>query len=212
MRRVKAQEDPWKITNLEHELAVSEVYAILFPHKMEDGSRVLAEWDRDRSNSVYAQVRYDARMKLKGRLYYLEVERGNHAILDPKQHPDYQPLVGEKDIRVNRETWRKSLNQKLENYIAYQQDSGERFQVLITLEDWRNGVYDPHGTQRLLRDVLMLLHSLQRGNMFLVCLHRDLVGDRDHTVNEIHNEVLGDPFGPIWYSPKEPETMALGDV
>jgi hypothetical protein len=212
MRKMKNQEDPWKITNLEHELAVSEVYAILFPHQKEDSTRLLEEWDRDRSNAIYMQTRYDARLKLKGRCYYLEVERGNHDIYEPEQHPDAPPVPGEKDIRVTRESWRKSLNNKIDNYIRYQEQSGERFQVLITVEDCSYGVYDKGATDKLLENTLRLLHRYQRGNMFLVCLHRDLAGDRDQTEGEIHNELLGDPFGPIWFSPKLPESVSLANV
>ena len=170
-----------------HDLAVADVYAAFYPHQFEGGARLLTEWDR--SSELYMKLRYDARFRLKGRLYYLEVERGNHPIVanENEADPDY---------------FSKSLNHKLDKYVGY--FNGHRDEdatLLITVEDWTGGSYDPHGTETLLNDAWNLVKRYHRGRQILVAKHRDVVGDKDHTEGEIHNEELGDPLGEVWLSP-----------
>jgi hypothetical protein len=204
-RQIKPNESESRIANLAHELAVADVYCALFPHRYSDEKPLLEYWDRDRGNDVAMTVKYDARLKLFGREMFLEVERGNHPILSPE-------TAG----KVGKSYYQDSINYKIERYLKHFRDSGYKpFTVLFTIEDWRMGTYDPEGTEELFEKYAGLLAQFDSHHSekvtFLLARHRDITGDKDHTPGEIHNEVLGDPFGKVWYDPAQNASLSLKD-
>jgi len=204
-RQIKPNESESRIANLSHELAVGDVYCALFPHRYQDGKPLLEYWDRDRGNEVYQAVRYDARLRLFGRDFFLEVERVNHPIIDR-----------EKIDKVARSYYEDSVNYKIERYLKHFRDSGyQPFTVLFTVDDWSNGSYDPQGTEEMFRKYANLLTQYDSHHQdkvtFLLARHRDVVGDKDHTPGEIHNEVMGDPFAQVWYDPSQNAYLSLKD-
>jgi hypothetical protein len=205
-RNSRAHQDDAQTRNLAHELAVADVYCAMFPHRFSDGKRVLEYWERDKQNPAFEAIKYDARLKLFGNDAFLEVERCNHPILDE-----------ERATKAGREYYKDSLNYKLDRYLDYFKANGYKpFAVLITLEDWSKGSYDPSGIEPYFEEVAQLLRRYisthETRVTFLVARHRDVVGNKDHTPGEIHNEVLGDPFGAIWYSAEKNAYVRLQDV
>jgi hypothetical protein len=204
-RQIKQNESESRIANLAHELAVGDVYCALFPHRYSDQKPILEYWDRDRGNDVHQAVRYDARLRLFGKEMFLEVERGNHPILSPEQAE-----------KAGKSYYEDSLNYKIDRYLKHFKDSGyQPFTVLFTIEDWRTGTYDREGTEELFEKYAALLarftsHHTEKIT-FLLARQRDVVGDRDHTPTEIHNEVLGDPLGQVWYDPAQNAYVSLLD-
>jgi hypothetical protein len=139
-------------------------------------------------------VYYDAYLKLFGHPCYLEVERGNHSILEANQ-------------QVSKEYYTKSLNHKLERYWTMFGQLPEKPLLLITVEDWYMGSYDPERTERLLADVVELASRHRFKDQVLVARHRDVIGDREAIEGELHNETLGDPLGDVWLSPADPSAL-----
>jgi hypothetical protein len=204
-RQIKPNESESRIANLAHELAIGDVYCALFPHKYQDGKPLLEYWDRDRGNDVHQTVKYDARLKLFGRDMFLEVERGNHPVLSPEQAE-----------KAGKSYYEDSVNYKIDRYLKHFKESGYKsFTVLFTIEDWRMGVYDPEGTEELFEKYAKLFAQFGTHRedkvTFLLARHRDIVGDKDHTPGEIHNEVMGDPFGQVWYDPAKNAAVSLKD-
>ena len=121
-RHTRANQDPARIANLAHELAIADVYAAMFPHASDDGKRILSFWERSLQNETYTATRYDASLVLFDQPFFLEVERGNHPIVNGKVSNDY---------------YQSSLNFKFERYIEYFKRTGKPFTVLVTVEDWK---------------------------------------------------------------------------
>jgi hypothetical protein len=204
-RQIKPNESESRIANLAHELAVADVYCALFPHRYSDGKPLLEYWDRDRGNDVHQTVKYDARLKLFGRDMFVEVERGNHPVLTPAQAE-----------KAGKSYYEDSVNYKIDRYLKHFRDSGyQPFTVLFTIEDWRMGTYDPEGTEELFEKYAALLGQFSSHHTekitFLLARHRDVVGDKDHTPGEIHNEVMGDPFGQVWLDPTRNAYVSIKD-
>lgn len=202
-RQIKPNESESRIANLAHELAVGDVYCALFPHRYSNGKPLLEYWDRDRGNEVAQALKYDARLRLFGEEMFLEVERGNHPIVNP-----------EKADKVAKSYYEDSVNFKIERYLKHFRETGfQPFTVLFTVEDWSTGSYDPVGSEEMFERYANLLGRFnshhQEKITFLLARHRDIVGDKDHTPNEIHNEVLGDPFGHVWYDPARNDSVSL---
>ncbi len=210
-RQTRPNQDEARIANLAHELAVSDVYCVMFPHKYQNGNRVLQHWDRDVDNETYTQVRYDAALSIDGKPMFLEVERGNHPILPAFDKNGDKPKFVES-------YYLNSLNFKIDRYVKYFQENGYKpFTVLITVEDWSMGVYDADRTVRLFTSVKELVSRYRREAhvteiTFAVALHRHVIGDKDHTPGEIHHEVMGDPFGKVWESPSHEGIVSLRDI
>ncbi len=205
-RQIKPNESESRIANLAHELAVADVYCALFPHKYSDGKSLLEYWDRDKGNEVHQLVKYDARLRIFGREMFLEVERGNHPI-----------LTAEQVKKAGKSYYEDSLNFKIERYLKYFKETDYKpFNVLITVEDWRMGTYDPEGTEELFEKYAQCLAQFNTHHhekvTFLLARHRDVVGDKDHTPGEIHNEVMGDPLGPVWLDPSQNTYVSLKDL
>jgi hypothetical protein len=205
-RQVKPNESEARIANLAHELAVADVYCALFPHRYSDQKPILEYWDRDRGNEVGQAVKYDARLRLFGREMFLEVERGNHPILSPEQAE-----------KAGKSYYEDSLNYKIDRYLKHFKDTGYKpFTVLFTVEDWRLGSYDAEGTEELFEKYARCLAQFSTHHQdkvsFLLARHRDVVGDKDHIPAEIHNEVMGDPLGQVWYDPSQNAYQSLKDV
>jgi hypothetical protein len=192
-RAGKPHEDLFRTTNLLHDLGVADLYCSLYPHNYEDGQALLTEWDRDKTSPQFLELYYDARLLLYGQEMFFEHERGNHAIL-------------EKGKKVSGDYYSKSLNKKLDNYVAYfDKHPFSKRLLLITVEDWSGGYYDAKGTEEYLADVVSCCARYPIAERILVARHRDVVGDREHTEGEIHNEVMGDPLGAVWLSSTDPQ-------
>jgi hypothetical protein len=189
-RAGKPHEDIFRTTNLLHDLGVTDFYCSLYPHNYEDGQALLTEWDRDKNSSQYLELYYDARLVLYGQEMFFEHERGNHAIVESGK-------------KVSGDYYSKSLNKKLDNYVGFfDKHPFSKRLLLITVEDWSGGYYDNAGTEQYFGDVIALCARYPIANRILVARHRDVIGDREHTDGEIHNEVLGDPLGDSWCSPE----------
>lgn len=191
-RHLKDHENLQRLNNLAHELAVTDVYVALHPYRMVDSPKtpVLTEWSREPIGSEYNQVFYDASLQLFKHRCYLEVERGNH------------PVVPE-GSKVSKEYWGKSLNHKLERYASFFGGLKIKPLLLITVEDYSTGMYDDDGTERLLESVIALVCRYPSLAPYtLVARQRDVVGNKDHTEGELHNDELGYPLGDSWTSPE----------
>ena len=209
-RRVrKPNEDEDKIRNLAHWLSVSDLFAAFKPTgKLEywDRKWTTEEWNEYDIDEY--QVRYDARAKIAGKALFFECDRNNEECL-PRATRE----------KATRDRLRKSFNLKIERYISFSKaHPDEPFHVLITVEDWHKGYYDPDGSIDRVTAILNLLrdydrHKFMGGRQFLVGLHRDVVGDKDEDPQAIQNEVLGDPLGNVWLSPADPQTpLSLTDL
>ena len=191
-RAAKPHEDIFRTANLLHDLAVSDVYAVLYNHRFENGTPVLTKWDREENSKEYEQVYYDARMSLFGHQCFLEVERGNHAILDQGQS-------------VSKDYYTKSLNHKLERYWTMFGQLDTKPLLLITVEDWYTGSYDEERTEDLMEKVVELAGRHKFRNQVLIARHRDVIGDREAIEGEIRNDVFGEPLNDVWVSPLNPD-------
>lgn len=206
-RYTRQNQDEARIANLAHELAIADVYCALFPHSYEDGSRVLEFWERSLQNDTYTATRYDASLILYGQPFFLEVERGNHPILSVEQANKAKP-----------EYYRDTLNFKFDRYVDYfHKNDYKPFTVLVTVEHCKAGFYEANATKELIQAVKDLAERYRpaphkQSINFLIASHRDVVGDKDATAGEIHNEVMGDPLGEVWYHPAQGGYISLRDV
>jgi hypothetical protein len=194
-RKSKPNEDEFRTTNLLHNLGVSDLYSVLYPHKLTDGQPVMTAWDRDENTSAFEDVHYDAQCLLFGQPFFIEYERGNHPIVPQSQRGTVKP-----------EYYRKSLNHKIDRYDSYFRSHNDRRRyLLITVEDWSDGSYDAGGTIRLMDRILAMLATSPMADRYLVAAHRSVIGDKDEVDGELHNEVLGDPFGDVWAVADDPD-------
>lgn len=183
----------------------------MFPCAFEDKTRILQYWERDENDPIWNELRYDASYRLKDddRPFFHEHEHGNHPILLTEKQ------ISEASPGYHRDT----LNYKLDRYVKHFEETNfTPFVVTITVEDWHTGAYDKGGTERLFENVYALLQRYRRGDdphaqvHFLVARHRAVVGDKDATPGEIHNERMGNPFGRVWLSAVTGQYMSLLDV
>jgi hypothetical protein len=61
--------------------------------------------------------------------------------------------------------------------------------------------YEHAESEQWVNDTIRFAKRYKLGNQLLVACHRDVVGNKDHTSGELHNEVLGDPTGAVWNGP-----------
>jgi hypothetical protein len=108
--------------------------------------------------------RADRAMMLFNKTFYLEVDRGT------------EPL--------------SEIATKLDNYIRYSHETGERFHVVFALMDGKETA------QARGNKLIPLLRERRRGNQFLLCNH---------------NRLVADPLGRLLYSPTN-ELYSVEDV
>lgn len=108
--------------------------------------------------------RADRAMRLFGTTFYIEVDRGTES---PRE-----------------------IEAKLDNYIRYSRETGERFFVIFALMDGKETA------QSRGNKLIPLLQQKARGNQFLLAHHKRLVDD---------------PLGKYLYSPKD-ELYGVQDV
>lgn len=198
-RPIKNHEDDDRVQGITHDLGVSEFYACLACIQYGDGAPVLTDWVR--SNELYmpnasaSALRFDAAGILLKHKFKYERECGNHRIV----------AAGKEDVK----DYKKSLNHKLDVYNGYLRNHPDET-LLVDFEVCYGDDYDDKETEEWVADTAKLMARFKLGNRMLVASHRDLVGDKDHTENEIHNELLGDPLGKYWKSPDG--YVALTDI
>jgi len=173
-----------------HDLGVGDIYCAFYPHKLENGDRIFTDWNRGRDD-IYDQIGQDARAKVFAVWANIEHERGSH------------PILSKPSSEYTKDYWEGSLNYKLDRYAAYMGRTDEP--LLMTVEDWSTGSYDPEGTEAMFDEYLAFIGSYKIARNILLAKHRDVCGDPDHTEGEIHHDDLGDPFGDVWYCPAEPQ-------
>lgn len=98
--------------------------------------------------------RADRGMRIFGKTFYLEIDRGTEPASE--------------------------INAKLDNYIRYDQDSGEPFHVIFVLMDGKKPA------QRRGDEIIQFILERQRGNQFLIASHARLIQD---------------PLGELLFSP-----------
>lgn len=187
---------------IEHDLAVADLFVTYYLTGDLDHWDVY--WDEaEKGDADNHLVFYDARMSLQGHTFFWEVDRGTEPVYDPQERS-----------RITPKRWAKSINGKIEKYIELaKQNPKDKFSVLFTIADHRYGVYDHDRTMDRAKQILDLLADYRRGNQFLVAVHHDIIGDRFGTPGEIHNELLGDPYGAHFVSPLDPATpVSLKDL
>src|SRR6185312_8702568 len=133
--------------------------------------------------------RYDAAGTLLGHKFKYERECGNHPIV-----PD-----GQED-KVEKAYFRKSLNYKFDKYAGYLRNHPDET-LLMDFEVCYGDDYQAAETAEWVESAANFVKRYKLGNRMLIASHRDVVGNKDHTPGEIHNEVLGDPLGKVWKSP-----------
>lgn len=191
---IKKWEDQDRLKNLEHDLGVSDFYAVLYACT-ENGKPVMDEWDR--SSDLYNTIRYDARFKMFGYTFYYEHERGNHPILQP-------------NAKVTTEYSLKSLNHKINKYAEhFRSHAKEKPMLLMDFEICYGNDYDAGETNRWVTNALRLVADKGLEGSVLIAIHRDVVGNKDAVEGEIHNDAMGLPLGEVWQVTDGPKMSLL---
>lgn len=175
--------------NLQHELDCADLFVKYFAG--------ITDWDNGWTDGEYEEYRvkdlgvhYDRRMVYKGRTYLWEVDRGTEPLgVEP------QKIKGKIDFF--RDGDKKTLREKIANYMRFSRVHSYRFTVLFTVQDWRYGGYDEERTEQRVIDLHRMLKDADGKNHFLVADHREL---------------LLDPQGKHFLYYKYPDLLSLEDL
>lgn len=139
-----------------HEVGAADLFVAYYPHMRNGGS-----WSYE---PAILKERADRGMRLFGKTFYFEVDRGTESPVE--------------------------IASKLDNYIRYAHETGERFHVIFALIDGKETAHN-RGNK-----LIPLLQNCRRGNQFLLAHHKRLVDD---------------PLGTYLYSPTD-QLYSVQDV